>query len=80
MHPHFALPLATAIGHATRDAAASVGDADWRGRLAPGYAADLVAIDTDPFTEGAASLLTARPVMTLVAGRETFAAAREDTR
>lgn len=80
VHPQYALPLADAIGHATRDAAASVGDADWRGRLAPGYAADLVVIDTDPFTEGAASLLTARPVRTMVAGRETFAAAREDTR
>lgn len=80
VHPQYALPLADAIGHATRDAAASVGDADWRGRLAPGYAADLVVIDTDPFTAGAASLLTARPVRTMVAGRETFAAAREDTR
>ncbi|SIR99985.1 amidohydrolase [Microbacterium sp. RURRCA19A] len=79
VHPQYALPLADAIAHATRDAAASIGDADWRGRLAPGFAADLVVIDTDPFTAGAASLLTARPLMTMVAGRETFAAAREDT-
>ena len=80
VHPQYALPLADAIGHATRDAAASVGDADWRGRLAPGFAADLVVIDADPFIEDAACLLTARPVMTMVAGRTTFAAAREDTR
>ncbi|MBT2486378.1 amidohydrolase [Microbacterium sp. ISL-108] len=73
-HPQFALPLAAAIGHATRDAAASVGDGEWRGRIAPGFAADLVVLDTDPFAEGAASLLEARVIETIVAGRSRYRA------
>lgn len=73
-HPHFALPLAAAIGHATRDAAASVGDGAWRGRIAPGFAADLVVLDTDPFAEGTASLLEARVIETIVAGRSRYRA------
>jgi len=72
VHPQYALPLANALGHATRDAAASVGDGEWRGRIAPGFAADLVVIDTDPFAEGEAALLSARAVTTLVAGASVF--------
>ena len=68
-HPQYALPLERAIGHATRDAAASVGDGDWRGRIAPGFAADVIVLDTDPFTAGPASLLEARVIETIVAGR-----------
>ncbi|HYJ50519.1 MAG TPA: amidohydrolase [Microbacterium sp.] len=75
-HPQYALPLERAIGHATRDAAASVGDGEWRGRIAPGCAADVVVLDTDPFTAGAASLLEARVVETIVAGRSRFIAER----
>ncbi|WP_127795015.1 amidohydrolase [Agromyces sp. LHK192] len=73
-HPKYALPLERALGHATRDAAASVGDGAWRGRIAPGYAADVVIVDTDPFTEGEGALLTARVLETIVAGRVQFAA------
>ncbi|WP_217182704.1 amidohydrolase [Streptomyces sp. AC495_CC817] len=72
--PHFALPLDRAIAHATRDAAASAGDGAWRGRIAEGQAADFVVLDTDPFVEGAASLLTAGVVRTVIAGREEYAA------
>jgi predicted amidohydrolase YtcJ len=75
VHPQFALPLESAIGHATRDAAASVGDGAWRGRLAPGFAADLIVLDTDPFTAGAPSLLGARVLETIVAGRSQHTAA-----
>ncbi|MEU1973653.1 amidohydrolase [Microbacterium sp. NPDC019599] len=71
-HPQYALPLDRAIGHATRDAAASVGDGGWRGRIAPGFAADVVVLDTDPFEAGAASLLEARVVETIVAGRTRY--------
>lgn len=73
VHPQFALPLERAIAHATRDAAASVGDGAWRGRIAPGLAADLIVLDTDPFTAGAPSLLGARVLETIVAGRSRFA-------
>lgn len=72
IHPQYALPLAAAIGHATRDAAASVGDGDWRGRLAPGFAADVIVLDTDPFIDGPASLLDARVIQTIVAGRTRY--------
>lgn len=76
VHPQYALPLDRAIGHATRDAAASVGDGDWRGRIAPGFAADVIVLDGDPFRDGNASLLEARVVETIVAGRTRFR--RED--
>lgn len=71
-HPQFALPLEDAIGHATRDAAISVGDGDTRGRLEPGLAADFAVIDADPFTAGPEALLTARVVRTVVAGSPVF--------
>ena len=67
--PQWALPLANAIAHATRDAAASVGDGAWRGAIAPGHAADVVVLDTDPFAVGERSLLDAKVVRTIVAGR-----------
>lgn len=69
VQPQFALPLERAIGHATRDAAASVGDGAWRGRIAPGCAADLVVLDADVFADGPASLLRTRVAETIVAGR-----------
>ncbi|MDZ5144339.1 amidohydrolase [Microbacterium testaceum] len=72
VHPQFALPLADSIAHATRDTAASVGDGDWRGRLAPGFAADFAVLDADPFAEGAATLLSARVVRTVRAGETVF--------
>ncbi|MGI9824189.1 amidohydrolase [Agromyces sp. Marseille-Q5079] len=73
-HPAFALPLADAIGHATRDAAASCGDGDVRGRLTAGLAADFAVLDVDPFTEGEESLLGARVIRTVVAGATVFEA------
>lgn len=74
VHPQFALPLERAIAHATRDAAASIGDGAWRGRIAVGHAADFAVLDTDPFTAGTGSLLTARVVRTVIAGRTEYEA------
>ncbi|MFZ8758200.1 amidohydrolase [Microbacterium sp. HMH0099] len=75
VHPQHALSLAAALGHATRDAAASVGDGEWRGRIAPGFAADIVVLDRDPSSSAdPASLLAARVVTTLVGGRPVYAA------
>ena len=73
-HPQYALPLERAVGHATRDAAASVGDGDWRGRIASGFAADVVILDTDPFVAGPTSLLEARVLETIVAGVSRYVA------
>lgn len=72
IQPHFALPLAEALTHATRDAAAASLEEDVRGSLAPGLAADFAVIDVDPFVEGVDALLTARVVRTVVAGRTAF--------
>lgn len=73
LQPQYAMPLDRALAHATRDAAASVGDGAWRGRIAVGQAADFAVLDTDPFTEGESSLLTARVLRTFIAGREEYA-------
>ncbi|MDQ0921935.1 putative amidohydrolase YtcJ [Pseudarthrobacter sp. W1I19] len=73
-NPHFARPLAEAIGHATRDAAASVMEEDRRGRLAAGLAADFAVLDADPFVHGEESLLNARILRTVVGGRIEYLA------
>ena len=69
LQPQHALPLDRAIAHATRDAAASIGDGSWRGQIAPGFAADFAVLDIDPFAAGAEALLRASVVQTVVAGR-----------
>ncbi|MEV8268595.1 amidohydrolase [Microbacterium sp. NPDC076911] len=70
--PSGALPLAEALVHATRDAAASVVGAENRGVLAAGKEADFVILDTDPFNEGVDKLLSARVVRTVVAGESVY--------
>ncbi len=70
--PEFALPLAESIVHATRDAAASCGEEHLRGSLAAGLAADFVVLDTDVFTAGEESLLSAMVVRTVVAGASVY--------
>ena len=68
--PRFALPLADAVRHATRDTAWSCRADAERGRLAPGLLADLVVVDRDPFAHGPQSLLDARVAHTVVGGRD----------
>ena len=50
--PKYALPLADALAHATRDAAYSCRWEDVTGQLVRGKAADFVVLKQDPFTEG----------------------------
>ncbi|WP_309082221.1 amidohydrolase [Zhihengliuella sp.] len=76
VEPQFALSLGSAIGHATRDAAASVGDGATRGRLAPGYAADFAVLADDPFADGPEALLDTGVAATFVDGREVHTAER----
>lgn len=66
--PKYALPLADALAHATRDAAYSCRWEDMTGQLVRGKAADFVVLKQDPFVEGVDSLLTTEIAMTVVAG------------
>ncbi|KXO98692.1 amidohydrolase [Tsukamurella pseudospumae] len=66
--PHYALPLAQALAHATGDSAYACRWEDETGVLAAGLAADFVVLDTDPFTEGPDSLLTAQVRRTVAGG------------
>jgi predicted amidohydrolase YtcJ len=54
--------------------AREVVDEEDRGSLAPGKLADLVVLDRDAFTEGPDSLLEARVMRTVVAGRVVYEA------
>ncbi|GAA1093955.1 amidohydrolase [Tsukamurella spumae] len=72
--PQYALPLAEALGHATRDAAYACRWEHEAGVLATGLAADFVVLDTDPFAAGPDSLLTAQVRRTVVAGVTRWAA------
>lgn len=74
--PQYALPLATAIGHATRDAAYACRLDGFTGTLAAGLAADFVVLDADPFEAGADSLLTTRVAKTVVAGEVRYPPSR----
>ena len=64
---------AEAITAGTSTAAQVCGLGDRKGRVRPGYDADLLAVDGDPLTDLAALL---RPVAVLVAGRPVVSAAR----
>ncbi|MDV8066805.1 amidohydrolase [Rhodococcus sp. IEGM 1366] len=71
--PQYALPLAEALAHATRDAAYSCRWENVTGQLVRGKAADFVVLKQDPFTEGVDSLLTTEIAMTVVAGSVRYA-------
>ena len=73
--PKYALPLADALAHATRDAAYSCRWEDVTGQLVRGKAADFVVLKQDPFIEGVDSLLTTEIAMTVVAGSVRYDAA-----
>jgi predicted amidohydrolase YtcJ len=63
-HPEQALTVQQAFAASTTAPAWLCGDERWRGRLLPGYAADLVVLDRDPWQD-----LDAGVVATMVAGR-----------
>lgn len=71
--PDFALPLAEAIEHATRDSAWTCGAEHEIGRLAAGLYADFVVLDTDVLAAASpAALLDARVLRTVVGGRTVY--------
>jgi hypothetical protein len=69
-----ALTLAEAIAGYTTWAALAGCEEDWRGAIAPGYAADLTVFDRALDPADPASILQARVVRTIVAGRAAFVA------
>ncbi|MGW5232852.1 amidohydrolase [Streptomyces nodosus] len=66
---HYALPLADAIVHATRDAAWASRSEQLHGRLAEGLYADFIVLDRDIFTRPLEELLDTRVLRTVVGGR-----------
>jgi hypothetical protein len=68
------LTLAEAIAGYTTWAALAGFEEDWRGAIAPGYAADLTVFDRALDPADPASILQARVVRTIVAGRAAFVA------
>ncbi|MEZ5226472.1 MAG: amidohydrolase family protein [Acidimicrobiales bacterium] len=74
MRPEWALPLANALIHATRESAWAAHLDHLTGVLREGLAADLVVLDRDPLAEGPASLLETSIVITIVDGAIVHAA------
>ncbi|TLM70712.1 amidohydrolase [Pseudarthrobacter sp. NamB4] len=70
--PKYALDLADALSHATRDAAYSCRAEDRQGRIAPGYLADFTVLDSNPLQADAAQLLTNRARLTVVDGTTAY--------
>ncbi len=70
----YAVPLAVAVSHATRDAAWASHAEDDQGRLAGGLLADFAVIDRDVFSQDPAELLQARVLRTVVGGRTVYQA------
>jgi predicted amidohydrolase YtcJ len=70
----YALPLATAIRHATRDAAWACRAEDDQGRLAGGLLADFTVIDRDVLRGDPAELLSARVLRTVLGGQTIYEA------
>ncbi|MFI7579453.1 amidohydrolase family protein [Kocuria kalidii] len=70
--PHYALDLADALCHATRDAAFSCRAEHQEGRIRTGHLADFTVLEADPFAAGSAQLLSNRTRLTVVGGRVRF--------
>ncbi|PWU22631.1 MAG: amidohydrolase [Candidatus Rokuibacteriota bacterium] len=71
-HPEQALTVGQALDAATVSPAWLTGDERRRGKLLPGYLADLVVLDRDPLAIAAAELPELRVVATMVGGRWTY--------
>lgn len=74
LQPHFALPTAEAIIHATADSAWACRAEESVGSLRPGMLADFVVLDGDPFAADPESLLRSRVARTVVDGRPVWQA------
>jgi predicted amidohydrolase YtcJ len=66
--PEQRLPVSAALAGFTSGAAYAAGMEDRLGRVSAGYLADLIVIETDPFTCDPAELYAIQPVATMVGG------------
>ncbi|HQT94149.1 MAG TPA: amidohydrolase [Thermoanaerobaculaceae bacterium] len=73
-NPAECLSPAEALTGYTSWAAFAAFEEDWRGRIAPGYAADLTVLDRDATAGDPAAILQAKVLRTVVAGRDVFVA------
>jgi len=69
--PEHAIPVMTALDLYTSGSAQLNHEANWRGTIAPGKAADLVAYPVAPVAVPPEELEELRPALTVVAGRAT---------
>ncbi len=70
--PEERIALGEVLRAYTRGPAWAAGAGDWQGRLAPGYAADLVVWQQDPLHTSGADLLSLRVLATYVAGQAVY--------
>ncbi|AJF63692.1 amidohydrolase [Streptomyces vietnamensis] len=77
---HYALPLADAVVHATRDAAWASRSEHLHGRIAEGLYADFIVLDRDIFARPLEELLDTRVLRTVVGGRVVHHAQPEANR
>jgi predicted amidohydrolase YtcJ len=56
----------------TTGAAYAAGMEDWLGKLMPGYLADLLVLDENPFTCAPEELLNIHPLATMVGGEWVY--------
>ena len=68
-HPEQAVPVLAALAATTVTPAWLAGDEHRRGKLVPGYLADLVVLDRDPHATPTEELPDVRVVATMVGGR-----------
>ena len=71
-HPEQAVTVSEAIAATCLAPAWLAGDEHRRGKLVPGYLADLVVLDRDPFDRPAAELVETAVVATMLGGRWIF--------
>jgi predicted amidohydrolase YtcJ len=76
--PGYALDLADALCHATRDAAYSCRAENQQGRIAVGHFADFTVLDANPLAAEPAELLTNHARLTVVGGRVAYRTAAHE--